>query len=208
MNRCVAIHSNGTSEVIDVQPRVHRELRGLGYRRFVIRTADGRSPLASAVYSRSTPTTWQIGDAARKLWGRNTDAVQVFDEHGEPLSHDGSAPLSTGEMQAIDAPIAAARPTPHVATPAIRATPPSSAASASAPASAPAAASASSSAAAPAPAAPAVTPALLLDLRLAAREIRGLLASRPVGLAEATQLRALADRLEAHAQTLEAQLRR
>jgi hypothetical protein len=54
------------------------------------------------------------------------------------------------------------------------------------------------------PVAPAITPGLLLDLRLAAREIRGLLASRPVGLAEANQLRALADRLEAHAQALEA----
>jgi hypothetical protein len=49
---------------------------------------------------------------------------------------------------------------------------------------------------------------MLLDLRLAAREIRGLLAARPVGLAEANQLRALADRLEAHAQTLEGQLSR
>ena len=181
MNRCVAIHINGTSEVIDVQPKVHRELRGLGYRRFVIRTADGRSPLASAVYSRTTPTRWQISDAARKLWGRNTDAVQVFDEHGEPLSHDGSPPLTTGEMQVIDAPIAAARPTPFLAQPAV-----------------PAPASV-----APPRAAPATE--LSADLRLAAREIRGLLASRPVNLKEANQLRALADRLEAHAQTLEAQ---
>jgi hypothetical protein len=54
-----------------------------------------------------------------------------------------------------------------------------------------------------APATPAVPPGLVRDLRLAAREIRGLLASRPVGLTEANQLRALADRLETHAQTLE-----
>jgi hypothetical protein len=53
-----------------------------------------------------------------------------------------------------------------------------------------------------------IIPGLPLDLRLAAREIRGLLASRPVGLTEANQLRALADRLEAHAQALEAQLPR
>src|SRR3979411_3024478 len=85
MNRCVAIHSNGTSELIDVQPSVHRELRELGYRRFVIRTADGRSPLVSAVSSRTAPTSWQIGDAARKLWGRNAAAAHVFDEHGEAL---------------------------------------------------------------------------------------------------------------------------
>jgi hypothetical protein len=63
-------------------------------------------------------------------------------------------------------------------------------------------------AASPASPASPVTPGMLLDLRLAAREIRGLLASRPVGLAEATQLRALADRLEAHAQSLETHLAR
>jgi hypothetical protein len=186
MNRCVAIHANGTSEVIDVHPRVHRELRGLGYRRFVIRTADGRSPLASAVYARVTPTTWQITDAARKLWGRNTDAVHVFDEHGEPLAHDGSPPLTASEMHVIDEAVIDARPTPAIGTAAVPETvapsPVASAAGAMA---------------------PAVTPGMLLDLRLAAREIRGLLASRPVSLAEATQLRALADRLEAHAQALE-----
>ena len=188
MNRCVAIHSNGTSEVIDVHPRVHRELRGLGYRRFVIRTADGRSPLASAVYSRATPTTWQITDAARKLWGRNTDAVHVFDEAGEPLTHDGSPPLTAKEMHVIDEAVIDARPTPAIGSVTI---PPTSTPSAT-----PAAA----------PPAPVITPGLLLDLRLAAREIRGLLASRPVGLTEANQLRALADRLDAHAQTLQAHL--
>ena len=192
MNRCVAIHINGTSEVIDVQPKVHRELRGLGYRRFVIRTADGRSPLASAVYSRTTPTRWQISDAARKLWGRNTESVQVFDEHGEPLAHDGVEPLTTGEMQVIDAPIAAARPTPFMGQPVVQAPP-------APPAPAPVSAT---------PRAGSVPTGLPADLRLAAREIRGLLASRPVGLKEANQLRALADRLEMHAQTLEAQLPR
>jgi hypothetical protein len=190
MNRCVAIHSNGTSEVVDVHPRVHRELRGLGYRRFVIRTADGRSPLASAVYSRSTPTTWQITDAARKLWGRNTDAVHVFDEHGEPLAHDGSPPLTASEMHVIDEAVIDARPTPPIGTAVVPEAPASSALS-------------STIAAVTA----AVTPGMLLDFRLAAREIRGLLASRPVSLAEATQLRALADRLEAHAQSLETRVR-
>jgi hypothetical protein len=190
MNRCVAIHINGTSEVIDVQPKVHRELRGLGYRRFVIRTADGRSPLASAVYSRTTPTRWQISDAARRLWGRNTEAVQVFDEHGEPLVHDGSDPLTTGEMKVIDAPIAAARPTPFMGQAVV---PPPSGPAASA---------------AGTPRTGVDSQGLPADLRLAAREIRGLLASRPVGLKEADQLRALADRLEAHALALEAQLPR
>jgi hypothetical protein len=198
MNRCVAIHSNGTSEVIDVHPRVHRELRGLGYRRFVIRTADGRSPLASAVYARGTPTAWQISDAARKLWGRNTDSVHVFDDQGEPLDHDGSPPLTAKEMHTIDAAVMDATSTPPIGTAVIPD---------------PAAPSPGPSVAAAAPAAapeqvPVITAGLLLDLRLAAREIRGLLASRPVGLAEATQLRALADRLETHAVALEAELPR
>jgi hypothetical protein len=205
MNRCVAIHANGTSEVIDVHPRVHRELRGLGYRRFVIRTADGRSPLASAVYARVTPTTWQITDAARKLWGRNTTAVHVFDEAGEPLSHDGSPPLTASEMHRIDEAVIDASLTPPIGSPVIPAatTPPSPAASAPTPA-------AGTAVRGPELARPAspVTPGMLLDLRLAAREIRGLLASRPVGLVEATQLRALADRLEAHAQSLEMHLAR
>jgi hypothetical protein len=97
MNRCVAIHINGTSEVLDVQPRLHQELRGLGYRRFVIRTADGRS-LSSAVYARRTPSTWQCIDAARKLWGLSSE-VNVFDEHGELIT-DMSA---SGSVAVVDA---------------------------------------------------------------------------------------------------------
>jgi hypothetical protein len=97
MNRCVAIHINGTSEVLDVQPRLHQELRGLGYRRFVIRTADGRS-LSSAVYARRTPSTWQCVDAARKLWGLSS-AVDVFDEQGELIT-DMSASGSVAVLNA------------------------------------------------------------------------------------------------------------
>jgi hypothetical protein len=193
MNRCVAIHSNGTSEVIDVQPRVHRELRGLGYRRFVIRTADGRSPLTSAIYARAVPSTWQIGDAARKLWGRNTTAVHVFDEDGEPLAHDGSPGMTTGEMRVIDAPITE-RPTPPAATPAQPT---------SARASTPASSMPASVDGAPPPPTSPVTKEMLDDLRAGAREIRGLLASRPVGLEQANELRALADRLEVWARMLE-----
>jgi hypothetical protein len=100
MNRCVAIHINGTSEVLDVQPRLHQELRGLGYRRFVIRTADGRS-LSSAVYARRTPSTWQCIDAARKLWGLSSE-VNVFDEQGELLS-DMSASGSNAVVDATPA---------------------------------------------------------------------------------------------------------
>jgi hypothetical protein len=96
MNRCVAIHNNGMSEVLDVLPGTHQELRGLGYRRFVVRTADGRS-LSSAVYCRLTPSTWQIQDAAKKLWGHTTGTVHVFDEHGELVPATGS--LSNSSLE-------------------------------------------------------------------------------------------------------------
>jgi hypothetical protein len=99
MNRCVAIHINGTSEVLDVPPRLHQELRGLGYRRFVVRTADGRA-LSSAVYSRRTPSTWQCVDAARKLWGL-TSAVNVFDEHGELMSDVSTPSFGVSVVDAI-----------------------------------------------------------------------------------------------------------
>jgi len=194
MNRCVAIHANGTSEVIDVQPRVHRELRGLGYRRFVIRTADGRSPLTAAVYARTAPSPWQITDAARRLWGRNTPDVHVFDEHGEPLVHDGRAAMTTGEMRVIDAPITEEHavvllPPSEEPLPDPVVTPPPSA-----------------HPVAPAPRSDVVTRPMIEDLRRAAREIRGLIASRPVSLGAATELRDLADRVEAHARTLESLL--
>jgi hypothetical protein len=195
MNRCVAIHANGTSEVLDVQPRVHRELRGLGYRRFVIRTADGRSPLTAAVYARIAPSPWQISDAARRLWGRNTTDVHVFDEHGEPLVHDGRAAMTTGEMRVIDAPVTEEHPVVLL--------PPSEE-----PLPDPIVAPPSPAAAVPALLPDVVTRAMVEDLRRAARELRGLIASRPVSLAEATDLRALADRVEAHARTLEALLTR
>ena len=83
MQRCVAIHANGTSEVLEFRPEVHRELRHLGYRRFVVRTADSRA-LSSAVYARTTPSAWQFSDAAKKLWGLTGD-VHGFDEYGEPV---------------------------------------------------------------------------------------------------------------------------
>jgi hypothetical protein len=87
MNRCVVIHRTGISEVQDVQPEVHRRLRGLNYRRFVVefvREADGRG-MTSALYSQAVPSTWQIADAAKKLWGRGVGAIRVFDENGHLL---------------------------------------------------------------------------------------------------------------------------
>lgn len=180
MNRCVAIHSNGTSEVIDVQPDVHRELRGLGYQRFVVRTADGRS-LSSAVYARSTPTQWQIGDAARKLWGRNTGAVHVFDEDGEPVPSASSSRGGSGKLR-TEPPISEGMKAPGATED---------------------------------PADPgevtdprAITPAMLDDVRQAASAIRSALDQRPTPLNQAYELRALADRLESHARTLETLLPR
>lgn len=95
MQRCVAIHANGTSEVLEFHPELHKELRRLGYRRFVVRTADGRA-LSSAVYARSTPSSWQFSDAAKKLWGLTGD-VQAIDDSGElvtdTLTPAAGAPL-------------------------------------------------------------------------------------------------------------------
>lgn len=91
MQRCVAIHANGTSEVLEFRPVLHQELRRLGYRRFVVRTADGRA-LSSAVYARTTPSSWQFADAARKLWGLVSD-VQAIDESGE-LVTDAHTPAA------------------------------------------------------------------------------------------------------------------
>lgn len=93
MQRCVVIHANGTSEVIDFKPKAHQELRHLGYRRFVIRTTDGRA-LSAAVYARTTPSSWQFGDAARKMWGLVTGDVEAFDESGEAVV-EGSTPAPT-----------------------------------------------------------------------------------------------------------------
>ena len=108
MNRCVAIHANGTSEVLEFQPQVHHELRRLGYRRFVVRTADGRA-LASAVYARTTPSSWQFSDSAKKLWGLTGD-VQVFDEQGDPVT-DTLTPASGSPGVSPNAETRVAQPT-------------------------------------------------------------------------------------------------
>ncbi len=96
MQRCVAIHANGTSEVLEFRPQLHQDLRRLGYRRFVVRTADGRA-LSSAVYARTTPSGWQFSEAAKQLWGLAGD-VEAMDESGELVTDtlspaDGSATI-------------------------------------------------------------------------------------------------------------------
>ena len=207
MNRCVAIHSNGTSEVLEFRPKVHQDLRALGYRRFVVRTADGRA-LSSAVYSRTTPSLWQFSDAAKKLWGRGTGDVLVFDEHGEPVV-DG-APESEASMNAsatsassdaaadysgVDAPGSAesGRATPlssrtvidprHLPEMITRA-------NNLLPASDPRK----------------ITPGTVADMLSAAHAIRHVL-DGTVNADDSTQRRALADRLDTHARALESYLR-
>ncbi len=206
MNRCVAIHSNGTSEVLEFKPKVHQDLRGLGYRRFVVRTADGRA-LSSAVYSRTTPSLWQFSDAAKKLWGRGTGDVHVFDEHGEPVL-DG-APESDASMNssAASASLAGAddrgaddrtgedsgRATPlssrtvidprHLPEMITRA---NNLLSASDPRK--------------------ITPATVADMLRAAQAIRHAI-DGTVDADDAAQRRALADRLDTHARALESYLR-
>jgi hypothetical protein len=95
MQRCVAIHVNGTSEVLEFRPQVHQDLRRLGYRRYVVQTADRRA-LSSAVYARVQPSSWQFSDAAKKLWGLTSD-VKVFDDQGEPV-RDTLTPVSSAAI--------------------------------------------------------------------------------------------------------------
>jgi hypothetical protein len=115
MNRCVVIHRTGISEVQDVQPEVHRHLRGLSYRRFVVefvREADGRG-MTSALYAQAVPSTWQIADAVKKLWGRGAGATRVFDENGHLLDGDAEpAPQRASSPPIPGAAAGGAKPEP------------------------------------------------------------------------------------------------
>lgn len=206
MNRCVAIHSNGTSEVLEFKPKVHQDLRGLGYRRFVVRTADGRA-LSSAVYSRTTPSLWQFSDAAKKLWGRGTGDVHVFDEHGEPVV-DGAPESDASTNSTVPSASQAGSDNPGVdardSSEFGRTTPLSSRtvidprhlpdmitrANNLLPSSDPRK----------------ITPATVADMLRAAHAIRHAL-DGTVDADDATQRRALADRLDTHARALESYLR-
>lgn len=194
MNRCVAIHGNGTSEVLDFQPQLHQKLRGLGYQRFVIegiRKVDGRS-LNTALYSKGTPSSWQITDSAKKVWGRGTGVLRVFDENGEllPDSSGASARPMTVEPRADQTARAEANATPEA--PAARV---------------------------PVEQLPDViaranhfllhsdprkiTRAMVADFRRAAREIRLSLDEGLYARGDESEQRAFADRLDAHADALE-----
>ena len=206
MNRCVAIHSNGTSEVLEFKPKVHQDLRGLGYRRFVVRTADERA-LSSAVYARATPSLWQFSDAAKKLWGKGTGDVHVFDEHGEPVvdgspETDAAMNLSaTSASQAVtDDPGLDARENEDSK----RATPLSSRTVID-PRHAPELITRANNLL-PASDPRKITPATVADMLRAAHAIRHAL-DGTADADDALQRRALADRLDTHARALESYLR-
>lgn len=133
MNSCIIIHRTGDTEMRDVQPVVHQQLRGLGYRRFVlkfIRALDGRA-MTSAIYSHLVPSPWQASTAAEQLFGRARGSTRLFDDDGHELHGEPEPGLEV-------APVARATP---VATPVQPATSPL-AATATAPASGAAAAGA------------------------------------------------------------------
>lgn len=103
MNRCVVIHRTGASEVQDVQPVVHQKLRGLEYRRFVVeftRDTDGR-PVTGAVYSQSSPSAWQVSDAVKKLWGRGSGSIRMFDDDGQLLLTQRDEPRPMAPTPAV-----------------------------------------------------------------------------------------------------------
>jgi hypothetical protein len=104
MNRCVVIHSNATTEVQDVQPALHQRLRGLGYKRFALEyVRDGdRHLFKSAIYAKATPSAWQVGEAAKQLWGRKPGTIRLFDENGELVGDQSSATRSTQTAEKIE----------------------------------------------------------------------------------------------------------
>lgn len=206
MIRCVAIHSNGMSEVLEFKPKVHQDLRGLGYRRYVVRTADERA-LSSAVYSRGTPSLWQFADAAKKLWGRGTGDVHVFDEHGEPVVDGGpeadasgnDAVTSTSRQGSDD------RERDALERSESRRQTPLSSRTVIDPQQAPELITRANNLL-PASDPRKITPATVADMLRAAHAIRHALDGTAVA-ADGTDRRALADRLDTHARALESYLR-
>jgi hypothetical protein len=205
MTRCIAIHSNGTSEVLDFQPQLHQKLRGLGYRRFVvegIRVTDGRS-LTTSLYAKGTPSGWQIADSAKKVWGRGTGVLRVFDENGEllPDDSDASARSTTIEPRADQTPLADARPTP-----AIGVVQQASASAASVPVEQLPELITRANRLLPDSDPRKLTLAMVADLRRAARELRLGLDEGRYARGDEIEQRALADRLETYAHALESYL--
>lgn len=115
MHRCVVLHRNASSELLDVQPTLHQKLRGLEYKRFVVelvRDTDGLSSTAP-LYCQFTPSPWQTSNAAKQLWGRRTGTIRLFDEDGY-LVQDATAATGTPlqGIPAVPAPASAPVPPP------------------------------------------------------------------------------------------------
>ncbi len=206
MNRCVAIHANGISEVLDIHPARHQELRGLGYRRFVVRTADDRA-LSTAVYARGTPSSWQFADAAKKVWGRSPTSIQIFDDAGEPVTDTRPTPAGPLPMERAIAqtPRVDGQPTPAAPMPAVdgtRRTP-----IRVEPAQLPELIGRANQLL-PDSDPRKITREMMADLHRAAHEIRLNLGDWLYGDGDVNERRAFADRLDAHVRALESYLDR
>lgn len=115
MHRCVVLHRNASSELLDVQPTLHQNLRGLEYKRFVVelvRDTDGLSSTAP-LYCQFMPSPWQTSNAAKQLWGRRTGTIRLFDENGY-LVQDATAATGTPLQgtPSVPAPTPASAPPP------------------------------------------------------------------------------------------------
>ena len=109
MYRCVVLHRNGTSELLEVQPALHQKLRHLEYKRFVVefvRDSDGLS-VTAPLYCQFPPSSWQASNAAKQLWGRQSGTVRLFDEDGH-LVQDSMAAGGTPYQGSATIPAAAA----------------------------------------------------------------------------------------------------
>ena len=114
MNRCILIHRHGGTEARDVQPVVHQQLRGLGYRRYVlkfIRALDGRT-MTSAIYSHLVPSPWQATTAAEQLFGRARGSTQLFDDDGHELHGEPEAGLEVSPVARATPASVAVQPAP------------------------------------------------------------------------------------------------
>ena len=122
MNRSVIIHRTGNTEVRDVHPALHQQLRGLAYRRFVlkfVRAMDGVT-MTSALYAHLPPSPWQVTSAAEQIWGRVRGVTKVFDDEGQELNRAGEVAASAPLVTSLTPPIAHATvpgaPTPTPAS--------------------------------------------------------------------------------------------
>jgi hypothetical protein len=124
VNRSVIIHRNGSTEVRDVNPTLHQQLRGLAYRRFVLKFAralDGVT-MTSAVYAHLPPSSWQVTTAAELIWGRVRGVTGVYDDEGHQLNADdeSASPTrpATGSNAVVPSTTSSSATAPPASTPA------------------------------------------------------------------------------------------